>query len=266
MEITTSNFKIKTSKLILLLMLITCWAQAQTEAGDINWKKWQIDIPVNGKSKIIEGKAIKKALSSGAYNDYFKQNSNKTIELISGQKLRSNTGDAESRGFSSSELVEIYHSKSNDYSSYWTNSGTHVLSARLKAYKAEGSPETYLARILSADKSGTFDKMRLIWDNGILSVEYIDGAPADRRYSKKQIGKVDENMFTLTVKMISGDLSLSIKCKKAGLDIKNMLVANYVNTEYSHNLFRIGNCFNYSKSIDDGVKVQLKYVQLMHKK
>ena len=267
MKITPKKTKIRTYALLLLLVSVSFISNAQNEAGDIDWKIWKVDIPVDGVSKIIEGKDLKKALSSDEYKDYFKENSNKTIELLSSYSGGTKKTEFENKGqnFSSSEFVEIYYNKKNQNRDYWTNSGKHMLESRMKAYKTNGEPETYLARIIGIDTKGfNYDKVRILWANGYIFAEVNENFADNVQYQKISIAKVDNNMFDFALKVINGKVSLSIYCKDAGVDKKNIPIAEFRDTEFSQNLFRIGNYFNISKSLNDSVVVQLKYITLTH--
>ncbi|WP_372754196.1 polysaccharide lyase family 7 protein [Mariniflexile sp.] len=265
----TSKSKIRPYLLTLLLIPVSLIATAQKEAGDIDWKSWKVDIPVDGISKIIEGKDIKKALSSGEYREYFKENSNSTIELLSSY-LGATGKDAfgnKKLNYSSSELVEVFYDKKSDYKEYWTNSGRHILESRMKAYKVKGSPETCIARIIGIDKNGaSYDKIRILWTDGYIFADVNSNESGDGQYKQTRIAKVDNNMFDIALKMIDGRVSLSIYCKDSDVDKKNFPIAEFRDTEFSQNLFRIGNYFNNSKGTEDAVVVQIKYVMLTHSK
>lgn len=264
----TPNFKIKTFILGLATMACSFAVTAQ-EAGTFPLKKLSVVVPVDaggGVSTILKGKAVKKAISSNEYKKHFKQNSNNTLEFrtnFTGITEEGEFGNDQGK-YSSSEFIEVYGKKGSN--SYWPNTGSHVMKARMKAYKVNGIGTTYISRIVSVDKSGSeFDKIRIMWRDGYILAEVRESYNGGIRYKRTKVAEVGENMFNFTLRMASGNVSLSIDCKNTGANKKNVPVAKLGKTANSKNLFRIGNYYKNDKNSDDSITVQIKYLVLTHK-
>ena len=111
----TPKFKFKT--LVLGLAAMACsFATIAQEAGDINWKQWNVVVPLDsggGISTTLKGKAAKKGATDPTYKKFFKQNSNNTIELRSyftGVTEEGEFGNNQGK-YSASEFVEVYGKK-----------------------------------------------------------------------------------------------------------------------------------------------------------
>ena len=259
--------KIKNLIIGLAALAVSFVSNAQ-EAGDINWKQWNVLIPVDsggGYSTLLEGKAAKKGATNPEFRKYIKQNSNSTFELRT--TFNGVTEDGEfglNQGkYSSSEFVEVYNKNKDNY---WPNTGSHILKSRLKTYKVNGIGTTYISRIVSKDKSGEqFDKIRIMWRDGYILAEVRESYSGGIRYKRTKVAEVGENMFNFTLKMSSGRVSMSINCKNTGVDKKSIPVADLGKTENSKNLFRIGNFYKNDENSEDSVTVQIKHVTLIHK-
>ena len=125
----TPNFKIKNLILGLAAVAVSMTTTAQ-EAGDVNWKQWNVSIPVDsggGLPTLLEGKAAKKGASNPEFKKYYRQNSNSTFELKT--TFNGVTQDGEygfNQGkYSSSEFVEVFNKNKKNY---WPNtvSYTHL--------------------------------------------------------------------------------------------------------------------------------------------
>lgn len=263
----TPNFKIKTFVLGLAAMACSFTATAQ-EAGDINWKQWNVVVPIDsggGTSTLLEGKTARKASTNPTFKKFFKQNSNNTFELrtyFNGITEEGEFGKDQGK-YSSSEFVEVYNKNKDNY---WPNTGSHILKSRMKAYKVNGIGTTYIARIVSQDKSGDqFDKIRVMWRDGYILAEVRESYNGGIRYKRTKVAEVGENMFNFTLRMASGNVSLSIDCKNTGASKKNVPVAKLGKTANSKNIFRIGNLYKNDQNSEDSVTVQIKYLTLIHK-
>ena len=136
----------------------------------------------------------------------------------------------------------------------------------MKAYKINGIGTTYIARIVSQDKSGdSFDKIRVMWRDGYILAEVRESYNGGIRYKRTKVADVGENMFNFTLRMSSGRVSLSIDCKNTGANKKNVPVASLGKTSNSKNLFRIGSLYKNDQNSEDSITVQIKYLQLNHK-
>jgi len=263
----TPNFKIKNLVLGLAAVAVSFAASAQ-EAGDINWKQWNVSIPVDsggGFPTLLEGKAAKKGASNPQYKKYYKQNSNSTFEVKT--TFNGITQDGEyglNQGkYSSSEFVEVFNKNKKNY---WPNTGTHELKSRMKAYKVNGIGTTYISRIVSENKSGDqFDKIRIMWRDGYILAEVRESYSGGIRYKRTKVAEVGENMFNFTLRMSNGRVSMSINCKNTGVDKKSVPVADLGKTENSKNLFRIGNLYKNDENSEDSITVQIKHLTLIHK-
>lgn len=263
----TPNFKIKTFVLGLVAMACSFAGTAQ-EAGDVNFKQWNVVVPVDsggGISTLFEGKAARKAANNSEYRKFYKQNSNNTYELrtsFTGITEEGEFGNNQGK-YSASEFVEVYKKDKNNY---WPNTGSHVLKARMKAYKQNGIGTTYISRIVSEDKSGNkFDKIRIMWRDGYILAEVRESYNGGIRYKRTKIADVGENMFNFGLRMSNGKVSLSIDCKNTGANKKNIPVADLGKTANSKNLFRIGSLYKNDQNADDSITIQIKYITLFHK-
>lgn len=263
----TPNFKIKTVVLGLIAMACSLALTAQ-EAGDVNFKQWNVVVPVDsggGVSTLFEGKGARKAATNPEFRKFYKQNSNNTYELrtyFTGITEEGEFGKNQGK-YSSSEFVEVYK---KDKKNYWPNTGSHMLKSRMKAYKVNGIGTTYLARIVSEDKSGKqFDKIRIMWRDGYILAEVRESYNGGIRFKRTKVAEVGENMFNFSLRMVSGKVSLSIDCKNTGANKKNVPVASLGKTANSKNLFRIGNLYKNDQNSDDSITVQIKYLVLTHK-
>ena len=239
------------------------------EAGEINWKEWSLVVPVDsggGISTTIRGKDVKKRKEDSNIRKFFKQNSNNTYELkgrFTGITEEGEFGKDQGK-YSATELVEVY-GKKGATNNYWPNTGSHILKSRMKVYKVNGMGTTYISRIVSVNKSGEeFDKIRIMWRDGYVLAEVHEAYNGGVRYKRTKVAEVGENMFNFTLRMSSGNVSLSIDCKNTGVDKKNVPVARFNKSSNSKNLFRIGNYYKNDQNSEDSTTVQLKYVTLTH--
>lgn len=243
--------------------------EAVQEAGDINWKQWNVIVPVDGGggiSKVLGYKVLKKGSFEGDVKKFIKQNSNNTYELKGRFTGITEEGEfgANQGKFCASEMTEVYDQKGSS-EKYWSNKGSHTLKSRLKVYKPNGIATTYISRIRSLDKNGKeFDKIRIMWRDGYILAEVHENYAGGVRYKRTKVAQVGENMFNFTLRMSNGNVSMSIDCKNTGVNKKNIPVARFNSTGNSRNLFRIGNYYKNDQNYEDSVTVQLKYVTLTH--
>ncbi len=254
------------SLLITIALSSSSFAQ---QAGFIDYKKWKLVIPVassKGDASEISGKKIKKCgKKDKRYKQFFKINSNNTIELrakCTGVNEEGSFQLGEGQ-YSATEFVELVGEKGK---SYWSNVGNHVLKTRMKCYKVEGVPETYVARIvgLNNEDSTPVDKLRVFWKDGYILAEVYEEYYGGVRYKKTRIGEVGENMFSLKLHVTNGNYYVSVKCERLNLSKKDVFLVKFPNTEATTNQFRVGNYYKNDQNESDGISVQIKYIDLKH--
>ena len=253
-------------KLACIFLLIPGTFLAQ-EAGDFNWKHWNVVIPIadnSGKSSVIEGKTIRKYKLTDQQKQFVKKNSNNTFSLTTNFTgvTESGTFDILNGKNSNSELVEVYTDKSGD--KHWiTSEGSHVLKTRMKVQKSNGMNNVvHMCRILSDENK---DLASIVWRGGTLyALMFNPEKKTGRKVKKIKIGQVDLKMFDLVVNVSNNTLTTSIKCKEAGIDKSNMMVGRFQETNNA--LFRLGSYFKNNDNYEDKVTIQLKYAMVEHSK
>lgn len=112
--------------------------------------------------------------------------------------------------------------------------------------------------------------VKVQWKNGSLVIEYYvkpdNGESWTSTYDEKiTIGKVDNEKFTIKIKIEYGKLYYALVCENKSINIDYTFVYDYVANGYLHdNYFKTGNYFKWNSDYEKSAKVILHKVVTSH--
>jgi hypothetical protein len=243
------------------------------------WKNWYLSVPVdrgNGSATSIFYEAIERNNLTSAQSEYFYKNEDGSYSMYtkytgfttSGGPFALNDGK-----YCRTELREFWKGVQSTDDNWSMSTGTHILESTGEVVYCEGSGQTYVAQIHgieTAGLNGSPATVKVQWKNGDLVIEYYVKPDPGKDWTsdfdeKITIGKVDNEKYTVKIKIENGKLYYALVCESKSINIDYTLVYDYVGNGYLHNnYFKTGNYFKWNKDYEKSAKVILHKVKTSH--
>lgn len=253
------------------------------EQADIIWKNWYLSVPINngeGKATSIFYEDIINDNLTPEEREYFYYDGT-SGSYVMWTKFTGYTtsgyyeldGDAYCR----TELREFWQGNQTTSDNWYMNVGeTHVLESTLNVDYVEGSRgRTFIAQIHG--KTSTIPgidngpaTVKVLWEKGEIEVEYYvkppnpEGEWTSDYNAKSERVRVDNEVFTIKLKVVDGVLSWALKCEQKGIDRDYVELFDYSTNGYHYdNYFKTGNYFQWKSDYVSTSQVRL-YNALTH--
>jgi len=256
--------------------------EEETAAENIIWKNWYLSVPVDrgdgsGKATSIFYETIVAEALTNAQSEYFYKNEDGSYTMYT--KF---TGFTTSSGgpygldeskYCRTELREFWQGNQTTKDNWSMSSGTHILESTEKVSYCEGKGQTYVAQIHGIETDGVNGSpatVKVQWKSGDLVIEYYEKPDAGKDWTsdfdeKITIGKVDNEIFTIKIKIEEGKLYYALVCEEKSINIDYTFVFDYVGNGYLHdNYFKTGNYFKWNSDYEKSAEVILYKVVTEH--
>lgn len=249
------------------------------ETSNILWKNWYLSVPVNrgnGSATSIFYETIENNKLTTEESKYFYKNSDGSYTMFT--KF---TGFTTSGGpyaldegkYCRTELREFWKGNQTTSDNWSMSTGTHILESTVQVVYCEGTGQTYVAQIHGIETEGLNGSpatVKVQWKNGDLVIEYYVKPDGDEDWTSKfdekiTIGKVDNEKFTIKLKIEDGKLYYALVCETKSIATDYTFVFDYVKNGYLHNnYFKTGNYFKWNKDYEASAEVILYKVVTSH--
>ncbi len=243
------------------------------------WNNWYLSVPIDradGTKKatsIYSDEIINGSLSSEE-KKYFYKNSDDSYTFYTKFTGFTTSGGAtlDAGKYCRTELREYWKGVKDTDDNWYMNSGTHEMESTLKVNYCEGFGQTYVAQIhgkQSATLSGSPATVKVQWKNGDIVIEYYE-KPANGVWTsdydeKITIGKVDNEKFTIKLRVKGGKLEYGLICETKNINIEYTFLYDYVSNGYNFdNYFKTGNYFKWNDDYTKASEVVLYGVKTAH--
>ena len=249
------------------------------EESTIVWKNWYLSVPVdrgNGSATSIYYEAIESNSLTSAQSEYFSKNTDGSYSMytkFTGFTTSGGPYGLDEGKYCRTELREYWQGNQTTSDNWSMAEGTHILESTAEVEYCEGTGQTYVAQIHGIETEGVNGSpatVKVQWKNGDIVIEYYVKPDAGEDWTstfdeKITIGKVDNEEFTIKIKIENGKLYYALVCDTKSLDIDYTFVFDYVGNGYLHdNYFKTGNYFKWNKDYDQSSKVILHKVVTSH--
>jgi len=252
----------------------------EEEVTNINWKNWYLSVPINrgdGSATSIFYEAILGDNLTAGQSKYFSKNTDGSYNMytkFTGYTTSSGGPYGLDEGkYCRTELREFWKGNQTTKDNWSMSSGVHVLESTVEVEYCEGTGQTYVAQIHGIETDGLNGSpatVKVQWKEGDIVIEYYvkpeNGEDWTSKYDEKiTVGKVDNEVFTVKIKIEGGKLYYALICEEKNIDTDYTLVFDYVANGYLHdNYFKTGNYFKWNKGYDESAKVILHKVVTVH--
>lgn len=249
------------------------------EEVNIVWKNWYLSVPLDrgdGSATSIFYEDIENENLTPAEQEYFYKNNDGSYTMytkFTGFTTSGGPFGLDEGKYCRSELREFWQGNQDTSDNWLMSNGIHVLESTLNVDYCEGTGQTYVAQIHGKESEGITGSpatVKVQWKNGDLVIEYYTkpdvGEPWTSDFDEKiTIGKVDEEVFTIKLKVEKGELYYALFCEAKSLDIDYTFVFDYVGNGYIHeNYFKTGNYFKWNDDYEKSAQVILHKVVTEH--
>jgi hypothetical protein len=249
------------------------------EDDNFVWKNWYLSVPIDrgdGSEKatsINYDEIINDKLSS-AEKEYFYKNADESYTFYTKFTGFTTSGGAglNDGKYCRTELREYWKGVQNTDDNWYMNSGTHEMESTLKVNYCEGNGQTYVAQIhgkSSTTLSGSPATVKVQWKNGDIVIEYYvkpaNGVWTSNYDEKITIGKVDNEKFTIKLRVLDGKLEYALVCETKKIAQTYTVLYDYVSNGYNFdNYFKTGNYFKWNSDYTKASEVVLYSVKTTH--
>ncbi|PWJ44003.1 polysaccharide lyase family 7 protein [Sediminitomix flava] len=247
------------------------------EEVNIKWENWYLSVPLekeNGKATSIYPDIITADGLTDEQNEFFYQNEDGSYTMYTKFTGYTTSGYSDLGGgkYCRTELREFWKGNPDTNDNWYMQTGTHVLETTLKVDYCEGSGQTYVAQIHGKETEGLEGSpatIKIQWKDGDIVVEYYvkpsDGVWTSDDDEKITIATVDNEIFTMKLKVEGGKFYYGIECEAKDIDIPFTELYDYVGNGYAYqNYFKTGNYFKYNKDYEKSAQVVLYKVVTEH--
>lgn len=255
-----------------------------TEEVDIVWKNWYLSVPIDngdGKATSIFYEDIINDNLTPAEKEYFYYDET-SGSYVMWTKFTGYTtsgyyeldGDAYCR----TELREFWQGNQTTSDNWYMNDNeTHLLESTLNVDYVEGSRgRTFIAQIHGKTSTNPgIDNgpatVKVLWENGEVEVEYYvkppnpEGEWTSNYNAKSERVRVDDEVFTIKLKVVDGVLSWAIICEAKSINKDYVELFDYYTNGYHYdNYFKTGNYFQWKSDYVSTSQVRLYNVLTHH--
>lgn len=258
------------------------------EDSNITWKNWYLSVPIDradgsGKATSISYIDIEADDLTVEEREYFDFNDDGSFKMNT--KFTGYTTSGEYDSFTSkycrTELREYWAGVQSTDDNWYFDDEVHVLQTTLSVEKCEGEGKAYIAQIhgkSGADIDGvTLSKspatVKVAWEDGEIELEYYttEGVDTDGEWTssdgveKVVLGEVNNNKFTVNIKVDNGVLYLALACDETGVDTGYVKYYDYATAGYTYqNYFKTGNYFRHDEDYTSESHVTLYSAYTYH--
>ncbi|MEB3345487.1 polysaccharide lyase family 7 protein [Aquimarina gracilis] len=243
------------------------------------WKNWYLSVPIdrgNGKATSIYYEAIENNTLTDDQLAYFYKNNDGSYTLYTKFTGYTTSGEyaLDQKKYCRTELREYWRGNQTTSDNWSMTTGTHIMESTLKVNFCEGNKQTYVAQIhgikneaLGLQNSPATVKVQ--WYDGDIVIEYYkkpeSGEWTSQGDGKITIGKVDNEKFTIFLKIENGKLLYKLICGAKNIETAYVTVYDYVGNGYSYeNYFKTGNYFKWDDDYTQSAEVILYSVKTTH--
>ena len=249
------------------------------EAENIVWKNWYLSVPIdrgNGSATSIFYETIESNSLTSEQSKYFHKNEDGSYTMyttFTGFTTSGGPYGLDEGKYCRSELREFWQGNQSTSDNWSMSTGTHILESTAEVVYCEGTGQTYVAQIHgkeTAGLNGSPATVKVQWKNGDLVIEYYVKPDPGKDWTsdfdeKITIGKVDNEIYTIKIKIENGKLYYALICEAKEINIDYTFVYDYVGNGYLHeNYFKTGNYFKWNKDYDKAAEVILRKVVTSH--
>ena len=254
------------------------------EQSDITWKNWYLSVPIdNGSNKAtsIYYEDIINDNLSPEEKEYFYYNETLGAYVMWTKFTGYTTSgyyELDGSAYCRTELREFWQGNQSTSDNWYMNAGeTHLMESTLNVDFVEGSRgRTFIAQIHG--KNSTIPgidngpaTVKVLWEKGEIEVEYYvkppnpDGEWTSDYNAKSERVRVDNEVFTIKIKVVDGVLSWAIKCEAKSIDQDYVELFDYYTNGYHYdNYFKTGNYFQWKSDYESASQVNLYKVLTQH--
>lgn len=250
-----------------------------TDTNTVTWKNWYLSVPINdgNGSTSIYYQDIETMDLSSEEQQYFSQNSDGSYSMFTKFTGYTTSGekDLDSGSYCRTELREYYRGNQSTSDNWSMNSGTHIMESTLTVNSCGGDGRTYVGQI-HGYKTGSLTNspatVKVQWNNGDIRLEYYvaagkddDGEWTSSNDIVATIGEVDNEKFTIKIKIENGKLYLALICDAKGIKTGYEEHYDYDTNGYTYdNYFKTGNYFKWNDDYKETAEVTLHGVSTYH--
>ena len=245
----------------------------------IVWENWYLSVPVDrggGSATSIKYEAIVNNSLTPEQSKYFYRSTDGSYSMytkFTGFTTSGGPFDLDGGKYCRTELREFWQGNQTTSDNWSMSEGTHILESTIEVEYCEGTGQTYIAQIHGIETdavSGSPATVKVQWKNGDIVIEYYVKPDVGKEWTsefdeKITIAKVDNEIFTIKIKIHNGKLYYGIICEAKNLDTDYTFVFDYIGNGYLHdNYFKTGNYFKWNKDYEQSSKVILYKVVTSH--
>lgn len=253
-----------------------------TDSANFIWKNWYLSVPIDrgdgsGKATSIYYESIVNDNLNDEQKKYFYQNENSSYTLYTKFTGYTTSGEVslDGSGYCRTELREFWQGNQTTDDNWFMSAGTkHILESTIKVEFCEGNGKTYVAQIHgktspTTGSSNSPATVKVLWDNNDLKIEYYlkpeSGIWTSDDIEKITIGTVNNDIFTIRLKVENGKLYYALYCEESGINDDYQYLYDYLSSGYDHdNYFKTGNYFKYNDDYTQASQVILYKVKTEH--
>lgn len=250
----------------------------ETDPGLIKWENWYLSVPIDrgeGSATSIFYEDIVNDKLTDEESEYFYKNDDGTYTLWTKFTGFTTSGLSElGDKYCRTELREFWKGVQDTGDNWSMATGVHIMESTLEVEFVEGNGRTIIAQIHGKESTGIPGSpatLKVRWNSGMIQIDHYtkpDGDdPWTSNYDEKvDFGRVDNEIFTIKVKIEDGKLFCALLCEEKDLDIPYTEIYDYVGNGYIHeNYFKTGNYFGWNSDYEKSAQVILHKVVTEHK-
>ena len=255
------------------------------ENPDIVWQNWYLSVPINrgdGSATSIFYEDIVNDNLTPEEKEYFYYDAESGSYVMWSEFTGYTTSGEQpldGDGYCRTELREFWRGVQDTNDNWFFNTGeTHIMETTLNVDYVEGSRgRTFVGQIhgKKSIKPGIDNgpaTVKVLWENGDIEVEYYKVPPNDPNgewtsdYNDKSARiKVDNEQFTLKLKVEKGVLYWGLICEAKGVNQDYVALYDYASNGYHYdNYFKTGNYFQWKQDYEKAAQVRLYKVITDH--
>jgi hypothetical protein len=249
------------------------------EPTNFVWQNWYLSVPIDradGSKKatsIYSDEIVNESLSSEE-KKYFYKNSDDSYTFYTKFTGFTTSGGADLNDgkYCRTELREFWKGVQDTNDNWFMDAGVHEMESTLKVNFCEGNGQTYVAQIhgkSSTTLSGSPATVKVQWKNGDIVIEYYvkpaNGVWTSNYDEKITIGKVENEKFTIKIRVINGVLEYALICETKSIAQEYTILYDYKSNGYNFdNYFKTGNYFKWNSDYTKASEVVLYDVKTAH--
>ncbi len=253
--------------------------EEEEQAKNVVWKNWYLSVPINrgnGKATSIYYEAIESDALTTDQKKYFYKNEDGSYTFYTHFTGYTTSGESPLNGgkYCRTELREYWRGNQSTSDNWPMTTGTHLLESTLRVNHCEGNKQTYIAQIhgIKNDDLGLKNSPATVkaqWYDGNIVIEYYQKPDTGEWTSdgdeKVTIGRVDNEKFTIYLKIEEGKLLYKLVCVAKNIDTDFITLYDYAGNGYRYeNYFKTGNYFKWNSDYDQSAEVVLYSVKTTH--